>query len=460
MRRYKQMAGMVVLIWALMAALGALTASPALAQAQDAPEVEYASLPKAAQAADGAAPVPRASTRASKRLAQPRNLPAPTPAPVVIDTPATPPAVVEEPLPPWRVTVAAWLTPFGINSMLAKMGLTGPSADILGCILLMILVSVVLWLLLWAGQAVRQKILDRARQKRALEPGDKVEPAIDPANLKRNTRNAQNSRLMADSRNGPHSRPNYDTRSGPNSRMHPHSRSGPDSRMMGGNTRGGPDSRMHTETRGGPDSRMMGGNTRSGPDSRMGGHTRSLDSRMVHDSQAPDSRMYPGTRGPTGLQSQFGDTQFGNSQLGHPGQETRGHNPVVQKSEVPNAPPDFDQARFLRKARVYFLRLQLAWDKSDMASIRQFAAGPVFNEFRKQILERGETTNTTDVLAIQTELIGIEVVGGNYIASVKFTGMIKETMNPAEAPFEEVWNLSMPREKKGDWVLAGIAQYK
>lgn len=439
--------------------------STALAQ-EATHEVEYASLPKAPEAANDAnAPAPRASNRTPRRQSAPRTTPAPAPQPSSVDLePAAPPPVLEEPLPPWRVTVAGLLTPFGINTLLAKIGMSGPSADILGCLLLLALVSVVLLVLLRLAQAMRHHLADKVRQKREMEAHEKVEPAIDPAKLKRHTRGGPDSRLAANSRNGPHSHPNSDTRGGPASRLGAHTRGGPDSRMfpdsrMGGATRNGPDSRLASDMRGGPDSRL-GAPTRSGPDSRLGAHTRGLDSRMVHDPQAPDSRMYPGTRGPTGLQSQFGESQFGNSMLGQPGQETRGHNPVVQKSDVPNAPPDFDQARFLRKARVYFLRLQLAWDKSDLASIRQFAAGPVFNEFRKQILERGDTTNTTDVLAIQTELIGIEIVGGNYIASVKFTGMIKETENPAQAPFEEVWNLSMPREKKGDWVLSGIAQYK
>jgi hypothetical protein len=442
MNRRKPLPWVLILLLAMLGPLSPLFISPGLAQNQDAPaEVEYASTPKRHAAPDDAgSPAPRAS-RAAKRSAPPRTV-APPP-PVVAEAPAPEPAPVVEELPPWRVIAANWLSPLGINTMLAKVGMTGAPADILGIIILVILISLLLWLLLYFGNNLRQKMVDSANRKRAQEPVEKVEPAADSANLKRNTNSRGGpDRLTSNSRNGPHTRSHAETRQGPNSRLG----------GLGGNTRSGPDSRL-----GG-----LGANTRSGPDSRMGGHTRSLDSRMVPDTQMPDSRMYPGTRGATGMQSEFGDTQFGNSQLGHAGQagqSTRGHNPVVQKSEVANAPPDFDQPRFLRKARVYFLRLQLAWDKSDLASIRQFAAGPIFNEFRKQILERGDTTNTTDVLAIQTELLGIEINGGNYVASVKFTGMIKETMNPEQAPFEEVWFLSMPREKKGDWVLSGIAQY-
>jgi predicted lipid-binding transport protein (Tim44 family) len=132
---------------------------------------------------------------------------------------------------------------------------------------------------------------------------------------------------------------------------------------------------------------------------------------------------------------------------------------LAKGKAAPCLPPDFDEPRFLRKARVYFLRLQAAWDRSDLDGIRQFSAPPVFNEFKKQILARGESANHTDVLSIQTELISIHKADNHVVASVKFTGMIKESVSKAEKPFEEVWNLSRPTAKQGDWVLAGIVQY-
>jgi predicted lipid-binding transport protein (Tim44 family) len=55
-------------------------------------------------------------------------------------------------------------------------------------------------------------------------------------------------------------------------------------------------------------------------------------------------------------------------------------------------------------------------------------------------------------------LLGIEVGGPDYLASVKFTGLIKESPDASAEPFAEVWNLAKPVSGNGGWVLAGIQQ--
>jgi predicted lipid-binding transport protein (Tim44 family) len=72
--------------------------------------------------------------------------------------------------------------------------------------------------------------------------------------------------------------------------------------------------------------------------------------------------------------------------------------------------------------------------------------------------ERGASPNNTDVVQLDGELMGIETVGSDYLASVKFTGLIKEVPEASAEPFTEVWNLSKPLSGQGGWVLAGIQQ--
>jgi predicted lipid-binding transport protein (Tim44 family) len=62
------------------------------------------------------------------------------------------------------------------------------------------------------------------------------------------------------------------------------------------------------------------------------------------------------------------------------------------------------------------------------------------------------------VVQLDGELMGIETVGSDYLASVKFTGLIKEVPEASAEPFTEVWNLSKPLSGQGGWVLAGIQQ--
>jgi predicted lipid-binding transport protein (Tim44 family) len=121
-------------------------------------------------------------------------------------------------------------------------------------------------------------------------------------------------------------------------------------------------------------------------------------------------------------------------------------------------PADFDTQAFLRNAKTYFIRLQAAWDRSDINDIREFTTPEMFAELKMQLQERGASANNTDVVSLDAELLGIETVNNDYLASVKFTGMIKEEENAPAAPFAEVWNLAKPVSGPGGWVLAGIQQ--
>ncbi len=121
-------------------------------------------------------------------------------------------------------------------------------------------------------------------------------------------------------------------------------------------------------------------------------------------------------------------------------------------------PDDFDVAAFLRNAKVYFIRLQAAWDSKNLVDIREFTTPEVFAEIRMQIEEDKGAKNQTDVVTLDAALLGIETTPTDYLASARFTGTIRENGSSTAEPFEEVWNLSKPREGQGGWLLAGIQQ--
>jgi predicted lipid-binding transport protein (Tim44 family) len=62
------------------------------------------------------------------------------------------------------------------------------------------------------------------------------------------------------------------------------------------------------------------------------------------------------------------------------------------------------------------------------------------------------------VVQLNADLLGIESSARDYLASVKFHGLIKEAPDESAAEFAEVWNLSKPLSGQGGWVLAGIQQ--
>lgn len=120
-------------------------------------------------------------------------------------------------------------------------------------------------------------------------------------------------------------------------------------------------------------------------------------------------------------------------------------------------PADFDKDAFLRQAKSTFIRMQAAWDKGDVSDLHEFTAPEVFAELRMQITER-QSPDFTDVVSIDAELLGIEDTGGEYMASVRFNGMIKSAPTAQPEPFAEVWNMVKPKSGTGGWVLAGIQQ--
>lgn len=121
-------------------------------------------------------------------------------------------------------------------------------------------------------------------------------------------------------------------------------------------------------------------------------------------------------------------------------------------------PADFDVQGFLRHAKTNYIRMQAAWDRADIEDIRDFTTPEVFAELKMQLQERGASANHTDVMALDADLLGIETVGDDYLASVRFTGMIKEEQDAPAKPIDEVWNLAKPVSGKGGWLLAGIQQ--
>jgi predicted lipid-binding transport protein (Tim44 family) len=42
------------------------------------------------------------------------------------------------------------------------------------------------------------------------------------------------------------------------------------------------------------------------------------------------------------------------------------------------------------------------------------------------------------------------------MASVEFSGMIREDMNAGPSPFREVWNMTRPKQGQVGWLVAGV----
>jgi predicted lipid-binding transport protein (Tim44 family) len=119
-------------------------------------------------------------------------------------------------------------------------------------------------------------------------------------------------------------------------------------------------------------------------------------------------------------------------------------------------PGDFDTPNFLKQAKEQFVRIQAVWDSGSTDGLREFLTDDLITELKPQLAERGAAPNKTEVVLLNAEMLGIETVSDGHLASVRFSGMLREAPGAEAFRFEEVWNLFKPAN--GGWLLAGIQQ--
>ena len=129
-------------------------------------------------------------------------------------------------------------------------------------------------------------------------------------------------------------------------------------------------------------------------------------------------------------------------------------------SQTWGIPADFDTAGFVNAAKQNFMTLQNAWDRSDISALRVMMTDSMLDEIKAQLAEREATANGqlnhTEVVMLDAHLLGIEEVGNTYMASVEFSGLIREEPSSGPTPFREVWNMTKPKDGSLGWLVAGV----
>lgn len=165
-----------------------------------------------------------------------------------------------------------------------------------------------------------------------------------------------------------------------------------------------------------------------------------------------------------GSQAKYKLSPAGGSQWDSASQYNREQPVMPSASPVPEVPSqetgiqNFDQESFLLNAKKHFVHLQQAWDNGDLDKLREFATAEMFAELSQDLAARAHANNRTEVLTLDAELLGVETISEVHLASVRFSGMIREQADGTAESFVEVWNLTKPVNGQGGWVLAGIQQ--
>lgn len=133
---------------------------------------------------------------------------------------------------------------------------------------------------------------------------------------------------------------------------------------------------------------------------------------------------------------------------------------ALMGSQAWGVPAGFDAEGFLNACKANFVTLQDAWDRSDINSLRAMMTDDMLAQIKTQLADRethtGGGTNKTDVVMLNAQLLGIEETANVYMASVEFSGMIREDASAGASPFREVWNMTKPRAGGSGWLVAGV----
>lgn len=121
-------------------------------------------------------------------------------------------------------------------------------------------------------------------------------------------------------------------------------------------------------------------------------------------------------------------------------------------------PADFDRAGFERAAQMIFIRMQTAHDTADLDDLRQFTTPELFAAVRLDIQERGGVTQHTDVEQVEAQLIDFGAEPTRQVASVRYTGRVREESQGPAQPIDEIWHLVRPMDGSRPWAIAGIQQ--
>lgn len=119
-------------------------------------------------------------------------------------------------------------------------------------------------------------------------------------------------------------------------------------------------------------------------------------------------------------------------------------------------PGGTDVEEVLQLARLSFVQFQAAWDRADLQSLSALATAPLLEDLRSQLAERGPGPNHTEVLQVEARLLALEEMREAFVASVEFSGLIRERLDDAAAPFRELWLLANVKTAGRGWQLAQV----
>lgn len=169
---------------------------------------------------------------------------------------------------------------------------------------------------------------------------------------------------------------------------------------------------------------------------------------------APAAASAYGRQGPTDLGGSTRAQGAYGSGSGMPGMGAAGPQPTG----ADRFPHWFDGAAFVEGAKGHFIRLQAAWDRADFRDIAEYTTPQMLAEIQRERRALPERQHT-EVVRVQSEMLAIQRDGDLVVASILFSGLIREEEQGVAEEFREIWHVQHPWDSpQGDWLIAGIQQ--
>jgi predicted lipid-binding transport protein (Tim44 family) len=185
-----------------------------------------------------------------------------------------------------------------------------------------------------------------------------------------------------------------------------------------------------------------------------------LRGRLAGERRTP-AMAFPGNAPSQSLRS-YSPRNVGNDASARPWEHSQAPvmDPALFDAAPDPEPEGFDRAAFLEASKAHFVSLQQAWDRADIAALRAMMTDEMAALIQGQLSAREQAADTaakqSEVLMLEAKLLGLEAQGPGWVASVEFSGMMREEPSAGPNPFREVWSITRPRGGTDGWLVAGV----
>lgn len=119
-------------------------------------------------------------------------------------------------------------------------------------------------------------------------------------------------------------------------------------------------------------------------------------------------------------------------------------------------PPGLIHETLMAELRLHFMHVQTAWDAREIQVLEVLTTPQMLEELSFALLDfEGVTTRShTEIVTLQAGLFAVDEVAGNWLVSVEFHGLMRDSPDQSATPFREFWMVARPLEAKAGWKLA------